>query len=54
MNNVVTTLAPLFLLESSSFLQITRTIINSRIGSKFAKTQPGTELAALEHLEKSS
>ena len=54
MNNVVTTLAPLFLLESSSFLQITRTSIKSRMGLKFGEIRPQTaELAALERLEKS-
>ena len=44
--NVVTTLAPSFLIGSSSFLQVTR--------SKFGQKGPRTaELAALEHLEKS-
>ena len=42
--NVVTTLAPSFLIGSSSFLQVTR--------SKFGQIGPRTaELAALEHLE---
>ena len=54
MNSVVTTLAPSFLIGSSLFLQVTRTTITSRMGSKFSKIQPGTyELAALERLEKS-
>ena len=51
----MTTLAPSFLIGSSLFLQVTRTTIKSRVGSKFGKIGPGTyELAALEHLEKSS
>ena len=54
MNNVVTTLAPSFLIGSSSFLQITRTTIISRMGSKFSRIRPGTnELLALECLGKS-
>ena len=54
MNNVVTTLAPSFLIGCSPFLQATRKPIISRIGPKFGKIGPGTnELAALEHLEKS-
>ena len=54
MNNVVTTLAPSFLIGSSSFLQATRKPIISRMGSIFSRIQPGTyELPALEHLEKS-
>ena len=53
MNNVVTTLAPSFLIESSSFLQATRTLIKSRMGSKFDKIRSGTyELLALERLKK--
>ena len=53
LNNVVTTLAPLFLIESSLFLQVTRTIIKSRMGSKLSQIRPQTaELAALESLEK--
>ena len=39
--NLVSTLAPPFLIGSSSFLQVTRTTIKSRIGSKFGKIQPG-------------
>ena len=45
----MTTLAPSFLIGSSLFLQVTRTIIKSQMGSKFSKIGPGTyELAALE------
>ena len=52
--NVVSTLAPSFLIESSSYLQVTRTSITSRMSSKFGQIGPRTaELAALEHLEKS-
>ena len=52
--NVVTTLAPSFLIRSSSYLQITRTSITSRTSSKFGQIGPRTaELAALERLEKS-
>ena len=54
MNNVATTLAPSFLIESSLFLQVTRTLIKSRMGSKFGQIKPWTvELAAIERLEKS-
>ena len=54
MNSVVTTLAPSFLIESSSFLQATRTPIKFGMGSKFGSIRQRTyELAALEHLEKS-
>ena len=52
--NVVTTLAPSFLIGSSSYLQVTRTSITSRTSSKFGQIGPWTaELAALERLEKS-
>ena len=52
--NVVTTLAPSFLIGSSSYLQVTRTSITSRTGSKFGQIGPRTaESAALERLEKS-
>ena len=52
--NVVNTLAPLFLIGSSSYLQVTRTFITSRTSSKFRQIGPRTaELAALERLEKS-
>ena len=54
MNNVVTTLAPSFLIGSSSFLQTTSKSIISQMGSKLGRIQPGTyELPALERLEKS-
>ena len=50
----MTTLATSFFIGSSLFLQVTRTIIKSRMGSNFGKIGPGTyELAALERLEKS-
>ena len=53
--NVVTTLAPSFLIGSSSYLQVTRTLITSRTSSKFRQIGPRTaELAALERLEKST
>ena len=53
--NVVNTLAPLFLIGSSSYMQVTRTSnITSRTSSKFGQIGPRTaELAALERLEKS-
>ena len=54
MNSVVTTLAPSFLIGSSSFLQATRTSIKARMGSKFGSIGQRTyELAALDHLKKS-
>ena len=54
MYNVVTTLAPLFLIGSSSYLQVMRTSIRSRTSSKFSQIEQRTaELAALERLEKS-
>ena len=54
MNNVVTTLAHSFLIESSSFLQATSKPIISRMGSKFSRIRPWAyELPALERLEKS-
>ena len=50
----VTTLAPLFLICSSLFLQVRMTAIKSRMGLKFGRIRLGTyELAALERLEKS-
>ena len=53
MYNVVNTLAPSFLIGSSSFLQVTRTTIKSRTSSKFDQIRPWTaDLAALERLEK--
>ena len=52
--NVVSTLAPSFLIGSSSYLQVTRTSITSWTSSKFGQIGPRTaELAALERLEKS-
>ena len=46
------TLAPLFFIGSFSFLQVTRTIIISRMGSNFSQIRPLTvELAALECLK---
>ena len=49
----MTTLAPSFLIGSSLFLQVTRTIILSQVGLKFGRICPGTcELAALERLGK--
>ena len=54
MNNVVTTLAPSFLIESSSFLQATSKPIIFQMGSKFSRFRSGTYvLPALERLEKS-
>ena len=48
------TLAPSFLIGSSSYLQVTRTSITSQTSSKFGYIGPRTaELAALERLEKS-
>ena len=50
----MTTLAPSYLIGSSSFLHLTRTIIKSRMSSKFSRIRQGPyELAALERLEKS-
>ena len=50
----MSTLAPTFLIGSSSYLQVTRTFITSRTSSKFGQIGPKTtELAALERLEKS-
>ena len=54
MYNVVNTLGPLFLIGSSSFLQVRRTTIKSWTSLKFDQIGLWTaELAALEHLEKS-
>ena len=54
MYNVVNTLAPSFLIESSSFLQVTRTTIKSGMSSKLNLIGPcTTELAALERLKNS-
>ena len=50
----MSTLAPSFLIGSSSYLQVTRISIISRTSSKFGQIGPRTaELAALERLEKS-
>ena len=52
MYNVVSTLAPSFLTVSSSFLQVARTAITSRMSSTFGHIRPRTaELAALECVE---
>ena len=52
--NVVSTLAPSFLIGSSSYLQVTRTSITSWTSSKLGQIGPRTaELAALERREKS-
>ena len=54
MDNVVNTLAPSFLIESSSFLQVTRTTIKSGLSCKLSLIGPCTaELAALGHLHNS-
>ena len=54
MYNVVTTLAPSFLIGPSSYLQVMRISIRSGTSSKFGQIGPRTaELAALERLEKS-
>ena len=53
MENLVNTLAPSFLIGSSSFLKVTRTTVISRTSLKFDQIGPRTaELAALERLEK--
>ena len=50
--NVVSTLAPSFLIGYISYLQVTRTSITSRTSSKLGQIGPRTvELAALERLE---
>ena len=52
--NVVNTLAPLFLIGSSSYLHTCRTSITSQTSSKFGQIgQRTAELAAIERLEKS-
>ena len=52
--NVLNTLAPSFLIGSSSYLQVTRTTIISQTSSNLGLICPRTaELAALEPLEKS-
>ena len=53
MYDVVNTLAPSFLIGSSSFLQVATTAIKSQMSSQFDQIPPWTaELAALEVLEK--
>ena len=53
MYNLVSTLAPLFLIGSSSILQVLRTTIISRTSLNFGSIQPRTaELAALERQKK--
>ena len=50
----MSTLAPTFLIGSSSFFHVTRTALRSRMSSKFGKIQPWTaELVALERSKKS-
>ena len=50
----MTTLASSFLIGSSLFLLVTRTTINTRMGSRFGKIEPpAEELAAPERLKKS-
>ena len=51
--NLVSTLAPSFLIGSSSYLQVSRTSIISRTSLNFIQIRPRTaELAALERLKK--
>ena len=53
--NLVSTLAPSFLIGSSSFLQVTRTTIKAWMSSNLGRIpQLNLELAALEHLKKTS
>ena len=50
--NLVSALAPSFLIGSSSFLQVTRTTIKAWMSSNLGRIPPLTlELAALEHLK---
>ena len=52
--NLVSTLAPSFLIGSSSYLQVTRTSNISQMSSNFSQIRPRTaELAALERLKNS-
>ena len=52
--NLVSTLALPFFIESSLFLQVTMTAIQAWMGSKYGKIgSRSAELATLEHLEKS-
>ena len=49
------TLVPLFLIVSSSFVQVSRTIIKAWISLNFKQNQPQTvEITAIEGLEKSA
>ena len=49
----MSTLVPLFLIGSSSFLQVTRTTITSRLSLKFSPIRPQSAIqAGLERLEK--
>ena len=51
----MSTLALPFSIESSSFLQVPRTVIKAWMGSKFPKIGPGSgKLATLECLKKIS
>ena len=50
----MTTLVPSFFIGSSSFLQVTRSTIKAKMGSKLGQIRPATvELAAIERLKKS-
>ena len=50
----MTALASTFLIGSSSFFRLTRTLIKDWMSLKFCRIRPRTyELAALEHMEKS-
>ena len=50
--NLVSTLEPLFLIGSFSFLQVTRTTIKAWMSSNFGRIpQLTSKLAALEHLK---
>ena len=51
--NLDSTLAPSFLIGSSSFMKVTRTTIKAWISPNFDRiSQLTSELAALEHLKK--
>ena len=51
-NNLVSTLAPSFLIGSSSYLQVTKTSIISQMSSNFSQIRPRTaELAVIERLK---
>ena len=55
MDNVLTALASKFLIGSSLFFHLTRTRLKDWMSLKVCRIRPRTyELAALEHLEKSS